>query len=172
MDKVRVWIKDLKQPPCYSLPQCLKKTCMGKMRKEEVDSYLIFCERCGGRWCELCLKRAPVGKPHGDCLEETTVVQFCERYLSANDRAKERCERRWPWIKLYAKSRVHDIAVVQWMRANGQICPGCKTGVERTEGCFHMSCQCGTHFCYECGVEIHPPFYGTHHCWEEKGFQL
>jgi hypothetical protein len=32
-----------------------------------------------------------------------------------------------------------------------------------------MKCfNCATHFCYECGTELFPPFYGTHHCWEER----
>lgn len=30
-------------------------------------------------------------------------------------------------------------------------CPKCKFWVERSEGCNHMSCRCGTNFCYDCG---------------------
>ncbi|KAF9007107.1 hypothetical protein BDQ17DRAFT_260716 [Cyathus striatus] len=31
-----------------------------------------------------------------------------------------------------------------------QTCPKCKAVVERTYGCDHMSCRCGTQFCYRC----------------------
>ncbi len=31
-------------------------------------------------------------------------------------------------------------------------CPGCRHVVERSEGCNHMHCRCGTHFCYKCGA--------------------
>ncbi|KAI8056975.1 hypothetical protein BDF22DRAFT_668792 [Syncephalis plumigaleata] len=30
-------------------------------------------------------------------------------------------------------------------------CPDCRAGVERTAGCPHISCRCGSHFCYHCG---------------------
>lgn len=170
MDKVRAWYKDVKNPICWSLPVCLKKTCESTLlRREAIDSYIVFCETCHGRWCELCLRRASQHKEHDQASCQVRLdanVQFCERYLAANDKAKRRCEERWPWIPIYAKSRIHDQTFVRWIRSNGQVCPGCKLGIERVEGCFHMSCQCGTHFCYECGEELHPPFYGTHHCWE------
>ena len=30
-------------------------------------------------------------------------------------------------------------------------CPHCRTMVEKRSGCLHMSCTCGTSFCYNCG---------------------
>ncbi|KAF3620180.1 putative E3 ubiquitin-protein ligase-like [Capsicum annuum] len=35
----------------------------------------------------------------------------------------------------------------QWTR-----CPHCCFFVEKTEGCLHMTCRCGSQFCYKCGV--------------------
>lgn len=29
-------------------------------------------------------------------------------------------------------------------------CPKCKTSIEKIEGCNHMTCECGTHLCWEC----------------------
>ena len=37
----------------------------------------------------------------------------------------------------------------QWKR-----CPGCRTMVQRDFGCFYIACNCGTRFCYECGVKV------------------
>jgi hypothetical protein len=31
------------------------------------------------------------------------------------------------------------------------VCPGCAVIVEREGGCSHMTCRCGTEFCYRCG---------------------
>lgn len=31
-------------------------------------------------------------------------------------------------------------------------CPNCRNMVEKIAGCNHMSCRCGGHFCYVCGV--------------------
>ena len=196
MDKVKAWYKDIQNPPSYMLDRCLKRDCHNTvLRKEAVDSYIMSCETCQGRWCELCLQRAPKAKQQqslkrslqgtkprqrqeqlleddhfatpGLCKAEECVA-FCERYLAAGAAAKQKCETKWPWIKHYAKSRIHDESIHDWVRSNAQTCPGCKSGIERLEGCFHMSCQCGTHFCYECGEEIFYPFYGTHHCWERE----
>lgn len=169
MIKVRNWYKDIKNPPCYSLPECLRRgKCTGRLRKDTIDSYLIHCEICKTRWCELCIKRIKKDDVHTDKdCEIALCIQFCQRYLASNEETKIRCEEKWPFIKLYAHSQLHDLTAVQWITSNGQVCPGCKTGVERSEGCFHMNCNnCDTHFCYECGEQLFPPYYGTHHCWE------
>ena len=166
MDEVRTWYKDMKNPPCYSLPQCVKLGCSGKIRRKAIDSYIVFCDSCNGSWCELCLRGVSRDIHKDKDCQVARCVRFCERYLAATDDQKKKCEEKRPWIRIYAKSRVHDASVVNWIESNGQVCPGCKTGIERSIGCFHMKCQWGTHFCYECGEEIFPPYYGTHHCWE------
>ena len=30
-------------------------------------------------------------------------------------------------------------------------CPSCTNMVEKSRGCYHMTCRCGTEFCYRCG---------------------
>lgn len=43
---------------------------------------------------------------------------------------------------------VRELARVnQW-----QTCPGCKTIVELSTGCYHITCRCRTEFCYLCAV--------------------
>ncbi|GAB1311338.1 hypothetical protein MFIFM68171_01548 [Madurella fahalii] len=37
-------------------------------------------------------------------------------------------------------------------------CPDCKRWVEKTDGCNHIACICGCHFCYRCGRAP----YGNH----------
>jgi len=89
--------------------------------------------------------------------------------MAAPKHQQEACETKYPWMVSYTQFCQHDGAALQYILENGQRCPNCQTGVERSEGCFHMKCfNCATHFCYECGMELFPPFYGTHHCWEER----
>nr|GAT58831.1 predicted protein [Mycena chlorophos] len=38
-------------------------------------------------------------------------------------------------------------AAKQWRR-----CPHCSSLVELVSGCNHMTCRCGTHFCFKCGA--------------------
>ena len=45
-------------------------------------------------------------------------------------------------------------------------CPYCKHWVEKNEGCNHIACKCGNHFCYNCGEKINDNIYG-HLCGDE-----
>lgn len=33
-----------------------------------------------------------------------------------------------------------------------KLCPGCGNGVKKTSGCDHMTCFCGCHWCWACGM--------------------
>lgn len=47
-------------------------------------------------------------------------------------------------------------------------CQQCRTMIELTQGCYHMTCRCGQEFCYSCGAEYRE---GQQRCecefWEE-----
>jgi len=178
---VQNWKKYLKHPPCHSLDRCLSKACCGSstnnssLLKTSEHSTIVYCERCLKLWCELCLKRVAkedVKKKHREeiCDGGAVTMKFCKRYLRASGALKATCQEKYPWIVSYAQFRQTDGDALawSWILQNGcQRCPTCQTGVERSEGCFHMQCpNCATHFCYECGDPLFPPYYGTHHCWE------
>ncbi|XP_026431650.1 probable E3 ubiquitin-protein ligase ARI7 [Papaver somniferum] len=37
-----------------------------------------------------------------------------------------------------------------WILANSKSCPKCKKPIEKNDGCMHMKCPCGFHFCWLC----------------------
>ncbi|KXN86202.1 hypothetical protein AN958_10390 [Leucoagaricus sp. SymC.cos] len=39
---------------------------------------------------------------------------------------------------------------------NAKKCPSCRVWVEKTEGCHHMTCKCGIHFCWICSGVFDP----------------
>ena len=41
----------------------------------------------------------------------------------------------------------------------GRTCPGCTRRTERISGCNHMTCPCGTEWCYACGKRWNPSHY-------------
>lgn len=42
-------------------------------------------------------------------------------------------------------------ATDNWIRQNTRRCPGCRTSIQRSDGCNYMTCKCGTDFCWNCG---------------------
>lgn len=40
-----------------------------------------------------------------------------------------------------------------------RFCPGCARPTQRIDGCNHISCPCGTHWCYACGARWGTPHY-------------
>ena len=54
---------------------------------------------------------------------------------------KLKCEEMYPWIVAYSRGVQDDFGVTAWLLENGQSCPNCAAGVERIEGCFHMTCE-------------------------------
>ena len=50
------------------------------------------------------------------------------------------------------KNQESEIIFEEYVKGcNFKKCPKCKRWVEKTEGCDHIVCLCGTHFCYSCG---------------------
>ena len=45
-------------------------------------------------------------------------------------------------------------------------CPGCKISINKGEGCAHMKCICGVHFCWIC-LEIHNEININQHIYEK-----
>ncbi|KAG2152753.1 hypothetical protein DEU56DRAFT_514010 [Suillus clintonianus] len=74
--------------------------------------------------CPSCLVRICSG-----CHTEAHDGLTCEE----RDRAEDKLYHEW--------AATHDV----------KNCPGCKTPIERSEGCNHMTCtRCQTHICWEC----------------------
>ncbi len=175
-NRVLLWAKDIEHPPCSVLTTCPLSSCGATRGMRMLNNYktntFVKCEECQAIFCELCLKRIPknkVGYDHRDECDETKVLKLIRRYQRAAPEIQAKCDEKLKWIKDYVSSREVDASAALWIKEFASICPTCKNGIERSDGCFHMHCtNCGTHFCYECGEEIFFPFYGTHHCWERE----
>ena len=38
-----------------------------------------------------------------------------------------------------------------------KICPRCKVWTEKIDGCDHIACRCGAHWCFRCGGNCQAP---------------
>lgn len=175
--EIMKWKYNITYPKTTMLSQCPRKVCKSTdMRRasSSLHETLVFCNTCKKAFCELCIKRFDDRECKWDHetheCDERHILKLCRRYKNAKDEIKLKAEEKWHWLKEYAERREEDLSACLWVRENASRCPNCRTAIERIAGCFHIHCtSCGTHFCYECGDELHYPFYGTHHCWEEEG---
>jgi hypothetical protein len=90
------------------------------------------------------MRRIPRNMTREEHLAQCEIQQmnkFCRRYLRASDEMKLKCEEMYPWIVAYSRGVQDDFGVTAWLLENGQSCPNCAVGVERIEGCFHMTCE-------------------------------
>ncbi|KAF5342952.1 hypothetical protein D9758_014944 [Tetrapyrgos nigripes] len=111
------------------VPQC--SVFLGSLtilRAYHDDSSLCTCHSCGMIICLRCTQPYHRGK---------TCTHFSSS-ASASASAALAAENQ---LKSLAKEK-------KW-----QTCPGCSALVERSMGCPHMACRCGTQFCYGCGVD-------------------
>ncbi|EMD34829.1 hypothetical protein CERSUDRAFT_86245 [Gelatoporia subvermispora B] len=75
------------------------------------------------------------------CTAPRCTTMTCMRCKSAVNGAEHWCVED-----------VQDLQILELGREAGWArCPGCKVMIERNSGCSHMSCRCGTQFCYCCG---------------------
>lgn len=52
------------------------------------------------------------------------------------------------------------------------LCPGCGVATKKTAGCDHITCPCGTHWCYACGEAVAPKEIYTHIVSEHGGLEI
>ena len=62
---------------------------------------------------------------------------------------------------------VQDRLFNEWADEHGKRCPECKSVIEKIDGCNHITCRCGAHFCWKCGKtflsnEIYPHMNAAH----------
>ncbi|KIY43295.1 hypothetical protein FISHEDRAFT_53809 [Fistulina hepatica ATCC 64428] len=91
---------------------------------------------------------------HDDPDEPQAICPSCRQTLCVECRVR--------WHKGYTceeyqaippdERSPEDQLLLQLAKAkNWRRCPNCKTIVELTIGCNHITCRCGTHFCFRCG---------------------
>jgi hypothetical protein len=99
-------------------------------RGEERDGRRMACPKCQVWFCGLCRHPWHVSptKSHAGLSCAGYVRKYGARYhLNSPD--------SYLWVGQVAQCRT---------------CPGCSLRTFRTEGCNHMTCPCGTEWCYVC----------------------
>ncbi|KAJ6792981.1 ATP-dependent RNA helicase DEAH12, chloroplastic-like [Iris pallida] len=103
---------------------CPSPDCPGVYRvaAEDMPEEAVGPFVCGACSVETCTK----------CHLEYHPFISCEKYKNFKD--------------------VPDNSLVEWRKGKGHVkdCPSCGHTIEKTEGCNHIECRCGTHICWVC----------------------
>lgn len=54
---------------------------------------------------------------------------------------------------MYRSAKKDDRCVEKWIKErpqNRKMCPKCRLGIEKIDGCDHVTCSCGVHICWKC----------------------
>ena len=110
---------------CCPTPGCDYVFIYGENNKE------FLCPNCNKKYCLSCKTEWHEGK---NCKEY-------QEMLETSKLAKDVGKLDNLFLKFAKGSKFKQ-------------CPYCKHWVEKTQGCNHISCRCGHHFCYNCGEKM------------------
>lgn len=113
-----------------------------------------YCRSCMSKWTETAIndQRVRIKCPAEACpysLYDQDVQELVSREVF--ERHKE--HKNADYLKHLKESVQEDTALKAWLQTNARPCPACHVIVSRSEGCNHMTCVCGTRFCYQCGFQ-------------------
>ena len=121
-------------PPGERIYPCGTANCRG-LAILFLGEFEAVCSVCANHWCISCLVK----------WHTNLSCEQYQQWRKENDAGDARMDEL---IKQVGIAR----------------CPngGCGTGVQKSHGCNHMTCRCGTHFCYLCGMQLMGPDYYSH----------
>ena len=98
------------------------------MRTTPDEAQITRCDECERPYCNACFLP-------GEAHTGVNCARAQERYAQSNEASPE------------------DKATLELLRNVSKPCPRCNNAVEKNNGCNHMTCRCGHHFCWECRAD-------------------
>ena len=108
---------------------------------------------------------------HLDCpLCKKSYCLKCKTEWHENLTCKEYQDEKKYEENMTEEDKLNEKKFNEYVKGNKcKQCPKCKRWVEKNRGCDHITCPCGTHFCYRCGElrDSNDPY--KHRCKNNKG---
>lgn len=122
--------------PALHCPFCRRRPApraIGKFRLHQIGALRAAVDE-GGAWIYAWCRGCGFAKPY--------VERVCAAGAPAElvDWTCEACQPELELELVVGRKRIRR-------------CPGCGVATEKTYGCDHITCPCGTHWCYACGRE-------------------
>jgi hypothetical protein len=118
------------------------KASMITIEKSSRDA-VIYCPKCSYfETFDLNHLRVPKFFICKACVEPVTVCIKCKKYVEYSAVSKHTCSQGFEFWKTRIESAL--------VEASARKCPGCGKGGRLDDNCTHVSCSCGTRWCYCC----------------------
>ena len=102
---------------------------------ERSTSNALYCSNSG---CSEFIRPADIHGDNGTCKK-------CRKLTCRHCRSKAHPG------KLCTQDKETEKVKALATKQGWQHCPNCQHLIDKKEGCLHMTCKCGTEFCYNCG---------------------
>ncbi|TIB33177.1 hypothetical protein E3P84_02277 [Wallemia ichthyophaga] len=132
---------------------------VGDSESDEGAQRLRVCPQCSFAFCCYC--RRTYHGPVAACPVSTTlhyVRAYAHALEQSNSRDQLALESRYgrKYLQRLLADFLESEASRRTIENTAQACPHCAVRTEKSSGCNHMSCRCGTHFCFLCGGRLVP----------------
>jgi hypothetical protein len=112
------------------------------------------CRSCMATWAEIAIndQKLRIKCPALGC-SYSLWDQDLRELVSDEAFAHHQEHKSADYLKHLKKTIKKDVSLKLWLHKHARPCPDCHVIVSRSEGCNHMTCVCGTRFCYACGFK-------------------
>ena len=127
-----------------------------------------YCNRCMNRYVQTQFTNYRAQMDHTRCPHHQCLHHFTRNEIENAVQRNAQEQRIIQAFDAAAYERANPPRVAELdpeMRAmidrvEVRICPQCRNGVQRIDGCNHMTCRCRCEFCYACGTPYNPLING------------
>lgn len=112
------------------------------------------CRSCMKRWVEIAINDQKLRiKCPAECCSYSLWDQDVQDLVSRELFERHQEHKNANYLQHLKESVQESVTLKNWLKENARPCPTCHVIVSRSEGCNHMTCVCGTRFCYACGFQ-------------------
>ncbi|KAH6618745.1 hypothetical protein C7974DRAFT_36420 [Boeremia exigua] len=156
----------------YLLPACRRRGCHQSICKDCLSSWYGLNNpgtiiNTAALFCPFC-RRAPAARTlavYGKGIHAVGNLKaaydergewihaWCSQCNKAQRLMERECARGAPEALQQWRCEDCETPAAARKRLEGSVreCPGCSVSVQKTYGCDHITCTCGTHWCWACG---------------------
>lgn len=112
------------------------------------------CRACMAMWAESSIndQKVNIRCPAPDC-NYSLFDHDLQLLVDPVSFERHQEHKNADYLKHLKTALKEDASLTKWLKSHCRPCPECHVIVSRSEGCNHMQCVCGTHFCYACGLK-------------------